>query len=122
MKNRLRGCGVIVAGVLGISCLFSIRAAAQSGQVSRPGFGESHVKALPPGKPTPRTAGGHPDLSGIWIDGYTGSFDLTAEHNSLQGRYDRNTTPQEGPAFQRWVLEKIKKMGPLEVAGPCLDC
>ena len=122
MRNRFCNYAVIMAGVLGISCVFSTAAAAQSGQVSKPGFGQAHIKALPPGKPTPRTADKHPDFSGIWIDGYTGSFDLTAEHDPLQGRYDRKVTPQEGPALQRWVIDKIKRMGPLEAAGTCLDC
>jgi hypothetical protein len=121
MKSRFRQYGIIAVGFL-CSCVLSSSATAQSGQVSKPGFGQAHIKPLPPGKPTPRSAAGHPDMSGIWIDGYTGSFDLTAEHDPLQGRYDRKATPQEGPAFQRWVLEKIKRMGPLEVAGPCLDC
>ena len=120
MMNRFPNCVVIMAGVLGMLCAFCMPSAAQNEQASKPDSEESHPKPLPPGGPTPRTAHGHPDLSAVWADGYTGNLDLTAGRD--QARFDPKITPEEKPAFQRWVLEKIKRMGPLQPAETCLDC
>jgi hypothetical protein len=99
-------------------------ARAQSGDVSKPGYG-APVKAppaLPKPGPTPRTRDGHPDLSGVWFIGLTGTVDLTAQNTLAMRRFDPKVTPQEDPSFQPWVLLKQKRIGPQQQAEPCLTC
>jgi hypothetical protein len=67
--------------------------------------------------PTPRSADGHPDLSGIWWPG-NGNPDLFAP--GYLRRFDPKETPQEAPSFQPWALEKIKAAGNAEVEDPRL--
>lgn len=119
MKYRTLNYALITAGVLGIVSMVFPSARAQT-EASQAPPAASHAKSLPPAKPAPRTADGHPDLSGVWADGYNGNLDLTAGHD--QARFNPKVTPEENPAFQHWVVEKIKKMGPLQSAETCLDC
>lgn len=68
--------------------------------------GESaELKPLPKGGPTPRTADGHPDLSGVWFHGLVGK--------AVEGRLPaslREFDPREEdpPPFQPWAAEKLK--------------
>jgi hypothetical protein len=122
-----RETGNFVLGAAAVLIGFSIASAtayAQIGEVSKPGFGKA-VKAPPPMPkpgPTPRTRDGHPDLSGIWFVGSTGTVDLTAANSPSQRRFDPKVTPQEPPSFQPWVLLKQKRIGPQQQAEPCLTC
>jgi hypothetical protein len=124
MKREI---GNFVFGAAAVVIGFSIASAsayAQIGEVSKPGFGKA-VKAPPPMPkpgPTPRTRDGHPDLSGIWFVGSTGTVDLTAANSPSQRRFDPKVTPQEPPSFQPWVLLKQKRIGPQQQAEPCLTC
>jgi hypothetical protein len=80
MNSHLRRCGVTAAAIV-VSCMASMPIAAQQTQAVRPPPGghnfagqsdsppraqiEAMMKAAE-AKPTPRTADGHPDLSGAW--------------------------------------------------------
>lgn len=113
-------------GFLVICILLCGSAEAQNatGQVGVAGFGKSEAKALPPGGAAPRTADGHPDLSGVWFPGKLGREDLTAEGSPERLQFDPKATPEEKPPYQPWAAEKVKKLSTLdaEIVRPSVNC
>src|SRR6202035_5811263 len=80
------------------------------------GFGGVHK--LPPGAPAPRTADGHPDLSGVWFPNSAGIGVMAADPVDRDARlqFDPKVTPEESPSFQPWALAKLKSMSLTEVS------
>lgn len=120
MRNGIRCC-LLTAGVGAGVCALGISVSAQTGQGPAPGVAERVAQraALSPPGPTPRTADGHPDLSEVWHGSATGVIDL--RDRATLSAVDR-TARAEGPSFQRWALEKRKRIGPFENATPALLC
>lgn len=115
IRNSLLALGVC-AGLAAID----VSASAQVREVQEPLLDAKSPPprpSLPPAKPTPRTDKGHPDLSGIWAPSASGVIELRAP-----GLGAPATVRVEPPAFQRWALEKQKRMGPLQNAQPSLRC
>ena len=94
-----------------ILVLATCTAACVSAQDQKKSGGDSsqpRLQPLPKGGPTPRTAGGHPDLSGVWFPGTTGGYDTS--NPPAQRQFDPKVTPEEKPPFQPWAAAKIKSM------------
>ena len=119
MKTRTRY-GVVTAGVAAFVATLALPVLAQSEQGSSPRVGverRAPQPKLPPTRPTPQTAAGHPDLSGIWAPSASGVIDLRAPRLGAPP-----VEAVEPPSYQRWALEKRKRMGPFENAQPGLRC
>ena len=114
MKRQLASCaataGIVAAGM----CLVFMPVSAQTaaGQAAKPPVkiaGDfDKVKILPPGGPAPRTADGHPDLSGRWYPNRAGRMLQSAYRidNSITRQFDPAKTPQENPVFRPEAADK----------------
>lgn len=119
MTTHIRNCLLTLAVCAGLAAL-DVSASAQVREVQEPlldAKSPAPRPALPPAKPTPRTAKGHPDLSAIWAPSASGVIDLRAP-----GLGAPPVARVEPPAFQRWALEKRKRIGPFQNAQPSLRC
>jgi len=85
----------------------------QASNPDHPRAGAENVHKLPPGGPTPRTADGHPDLSGVWFPNSAGIDTEVPEHVDPDARreFDPKSTPEESPSLQPWAAAKVEAMG-----------
>src|SRR6185295_4378879 len=82
--------------------------------------GFDKVKILPPGGPAPRTADGHPDLSGRWHTGSAGrmlQFAYPIDPVILR-QFDPKITPEEQPVFKPGVDPKYRRRA-IATGGEC---
>jgi len=75
---------------------------------------------LPPGGATPRTADGHPDLSGVWFPNSAGRQVQAAYpiDRAAKRQFDPVATPEDKPLFKAGAQEKLKK--PTAPYGLCV--
>ena len=105
MKRRMTCYLAALLAAGGILCLAS-SLAAQEGNAAQPAQpAKSKQQPLPPGGPAPRTADGHPDLSGVWFGGTAGGFTYNP---ALRRQFDPKA--EQPPQFQPWAEAKIKSM------------
>jgi hypothetical protein len=105
MKSRMTCYLAVLLAAPGILCIAS-NLAAQAGNASQPAQpAKSKQQPLPPGGPAPRTADGHPDLSGVWFGGTAGGFTYNP---ALRRQFDAKA--EQPPQFQPWAEAKIKGM------------
>jgi hypothetical protein len=119
-KRRRAGC-ILALATLAAACV-SMAGAAQDQKNSAGESSQRKFQALPKGGPAPRTAGGHPDLSGVWFPGVTGGYD-TSNPTSLR-TFDPRATPEEKPPFQPWAAAKVNSMSAvdLELGRASVNC
>jgi hypothetical protein len=114
MKRSLACCartvGVVALGLcMVVMPLFAQNSSAQG---AKPGvkiagdFDKVHI--LEPGGPAPRTADGHPDLSGRYYPNYAGRMLQGAYRidRTIMRQFDPEKTPQENPVFRPDVADK----------------
>src|SRR6516164_5222608 len=71
-------------------------------------FDKVHI--LEPGGPAPRTADGHPDLSGRYYPNHAGRMLQGAYRidRSIMQQFDPAVTPQENPVFRPDTIDKYQ--------------
>jgi hypothetical protein len=127
MRGGLAYYGGIVGAVVAALCLVFTLGFAQDGADSPHFAGDIEKLApLPPGGPTPRTADGHPDLSGVWYPNSGGTeiqvAYLSANPNVIAARrqFDPKVTPEAPPSFKAGMAAKyMAKPAPLKDFGGC---
>jgi hypothetical protein len=132
MKIVLGSYLVAGATVFAVCFMLSMPTGAQAQDSGKGGVPQhQQIKPLPPGGPTPRTADGHPDLSGVWFPGVTGDGNLNdaglaGDYTLARQSYDPKKTPEPKPALQPWAAAKLKEMYPNEVDiqlhSPAINC
>src|SRR5678816_4109154 len=78
------------------------------------------VKVLDAGPPTPRTADGHPDLSGRYYPNHAGRMLQGAYRipEPIMRQFDPAKTPQENPVFRPDAVEKYQHPTPYGTCPP----
>ncbi len=117
IKRRFRYCFGSAGVVLAALCMVFTPAFAQNlpttgGKVPGPiagGFDQVHE--LPPGGPAPRTADGHPDLTGRWYPNGAGRMLQVAYPVDpvVFRQFDAKATPEEQPSFKPGVPAKYTR-------------
>ena len=126
MKRWLRyagSAGVVLAAL----CVVSMPMLAQNSpaQGAKPSTqhiagGFDKVRILPPGEPAPRSADGHPDLTGRYYPNHAGRMIEGAYpiDRSITRQYDPAVTPQENPVFKPEAAAKFKEPTPYGSCPP----
>ena len=74
-------------------------------------------------KPTPHTADGHPDLSGMWIEKYGAlGTDPAAGKTEVRARSGAPSYPSDELPYQPWAALKAKQLHDAENTDPLLHC
>jgi hypothetical protein len=120
--GRLAGAAIVVTGL----CIFAYPALAQnaSGQGGKAPVriaGDfDKIRSLPPGGPAPRTADGHPDLTGRWYPNNAGRMLQGAYpvDRTITRQYDPDKTPLVAPVFKPEAIDKYKHPTPYGSCPP----
>jgi hypothetical protein len=116
----LRKCVTAAASVVVVWNLASSPAAAQTKNTK-----QYAPPALPsgPSKPTPRTADGHPDLSGMWIEKYGELGEDIAFRKPTPAQASTTTKyPADALPYQPWAAKKARELFDAATTDPLLHC
>jgi len=118
MKRYIANRSVSIFVLLAAACTLPVYVSGRQSKAESSTSAENsseRPKPLPEGGPTPRTADGHPDLSGHWFVGLLGTEDAElfgpdGQLDPVARPFDPKVTPEERPSFQPWAIEKMKEM------------
>jgi hypothetical protein len=118
--HHVLGC-LLAAAMVASVCAASASAQADKNQETKkyapPALSKDHSK------PTPRTADGHPDLSGMWIEKYGALGTDPAVGKPAQNRAPRPAAyPSDELPYQPWAALKAKQLHDAENTDPLLHC
>jgi hypothetical protein len=118
--HHVLGC-LLAAAMVASVCAASASAQADKNQETKkyapPTLSKDHSK------PTPRTADGHPDLSGMWIEKYGALGTDPAVGKPAQNRAPRPAAyPSDELPYQPWAALKAKQLHDAENTDPLLHC
>ena len=118
--HHVLGC-LLAATMVASVCAASASAQADKNQETKkyapPALSKDHSK------PTPRTADGHPDLSGMWIEKYGALGTDPAVGKPAQNRAPRPAAyPSDELPYQPWAALKAKQLHDAENTDPLLHC
>jgi len=123
MKRRnLLGCVIAAAVVMAVGgAIASAQSDKDQGgkKYAPPSVSKDHSK------PAPRTADGHPDLSGMWIEKYgalgtdpaAGKSEVRSRASGMPAAYPSDALP-----YQPWAAQKAKELHDAENTDPLLHC
>ena len=118
LEKKKRLSGHAAGALLAVLCLASMPALAQQGGAPKPiAGGLEQVKELPPGGPAPRTADGHPDLTGRWYPNGAGRMlqrtYMTFFGKDVRRQFDPKVVQEEPPVFKPGMEAKYRGKGKL---------
>jgi len=118
IKQRLACCAGTAAVVAALFAQNSSAQAAKPPVKIAGGFDKVHI--LEPGGPAPRTADGHPDLSGRYYPNHAGRMLQGAYRidRSIMQQFDPAVTPQENPVFRPDTIDKYQHPTPYGSCPP----
>jgi len=120
---------IAVASVMFIWSVASVSSAAQTKKNSAPEGAKSTKQYAPPplpsgpSKPAPRTADGHVDLSGMWIEKYGELGEDIAFRKPATAKAPTATKyPSDALPYQPWAAKKARELFDAANTDPLLHC
>ncbi len=111
--------GYLTAAAMIAALAFTTASAQEQGtkKYAPPSLSKDHSK------PAPRTADGHPDLSGLWIEKYGAlGADPAAGKTEVRARAGAASYPSDELPYQPWAALKARQLHDAENTDPLLHC
>jgi len=128
MRHQLVNCCMTAAAIVAALYMAAAPASAQANKNQAPPPAAGTNKYAPPSlhsgasKPAPRSADGHPDLSGMWIEKYTALGPDTEVGKKPSSTPSVTKYPSDALPYQSWAAEKARALFDASNTDPLLHC